>query len=774
MAEAYVKAPETLEIYRGNLAHSWDKWKRKFSIYIQATGSTSKPNEQKIGLLLHSIGDQGIEIYTNFVFSVDESRKSHDDVIRKYDEHFTKRDPQLMLRERYWLHLKREPGHFLDAWFNTVRERASECKFPEQFHEQAIRDNLTFSCADDGAKLKLYDQGARLSLEKAFQVLSMREATSQELKESKTASIEAVRYQPPRVSQKTPWRKGNIYDKIRKNTPQQGVRCGYCDRSHPFGKRNCPAANHKCRKCTKTGHFEAICKSSGQMQVRQIEGERHHDKQPSHTFGGGVREEITSDPGWHIKLTAGIEELIWCIDTGAQVSVMPEKAYHHSFGELSMPDKELVGAGDKRLNIVGCADMSLCHGNTQVKKSVVRGASKLLLGVPAIRSLGLIHHILGTCTVRAIDAKAPVLPLRTKTEVMEAYPMLFTGLGRLEGEHAIRLKEGVKPFCLTTTRRVALPLLKKVQRKINCLVKLDVVESVDEPTDWCAPIVVVPKRSGDVRMCVDRTRLNEAVQKELYPMPTVECTLGKIAEGMVYSKLDANSGFHQVALNQESRKLTRFITPFGRFLYKRLPYGITSAPEYYQKRMDQILKDLPRVICHVDDILVTERNQIEHNERLRAVLDRLQQAGLTLNPDKCVFSLASLDYLGQIVDGQGIRKDPAKSKAIVDFREPQDVNELRRFLGMANQLTKFCLHMAESTKPLRDLLKKSAAWLWGPAQTAAFKDVKEELVSERILAMYNPERETVVSADARSFGLGAVLLQRQASGELRPVAYASR
>lgn len=351
---------------------------------------------------------------------------------------------------------------------------------------------------------------------------------------------------------------------------------------------------------------------------------------------------------------------------------------------------------------------------------------------------------------------------------------MFNGLGKLEGEHTIQLKDDNKPFCLTTPRRVALPLLKKVEKEINRLRALDVIEPVDEPTDWCAPIVVVPKASGDVRMCVDLTRLNQAVKRELYPMPTVEGTLGKISEGNIYSKLDANSGFHQVPLDQKSCKLTTFVTPFGRYMFKRLPYGITSAPEHYQKRMENVLKGLSGVVCHVDDILVTGKTEAQHNERLRAVLDRLQEAGLTLNPEKCVFSVSRLDYLGQIVDGQGIRKDPNKLKAILNLCEPQDITELRRFLGMANQLMKFCCNMAERTKPLRDLLKKDVGWCWGPAQEAAFRDVKEELVSDRVLAIYNPERETVISADASSYGLGAVLLQRQPTGELRPVAFASR
>ena len=176
-------------------------------------------------------------------------------------------------------------------------------------------------------------------------------------------------------------------------------------------------------------------------------------------------------------------------------------------------------------------------------------------------------------------------PLRsgTKEDIVKQYTTLFQGLGKLEGELTIQLKEGATPFCLTTPRRVPLPLMKKVQEEIKRMEQLDVIEPVDEPTEWCSPIVVMPKADGRVRRCVDLTRLNQAVRREVYQMPTVEETLGSLTEGSVFSKLDANSGFHQIVLSPESAKLTTFIMPFGRYMFKRLPFGISSAPEYSRR-----------------------------------------------------------------------------------------------------------------------------------------------------------------------------------------------
>ena len=178
------------------------------------------------------------------------------------------------------------------------------------------------------------------------------------------------------------------------------------------------------------------------------------------------------------------------------------------------------------------------------------------------------------------------------------------------------------------------------------MVNLGVIEAVHKPTDWCTPIVVVPKPNGNVRICVDLTRLNKKVCREAYQMPKVEDTLGNIAKGAVYSKLYANSGFHQVPLSEESAKLTTFITPFGRYMFRRLPYGISSAPEFFQKRMGEELAGLEGVVCHMDDILVVGRNQAEHDQRLASVLDRIAKSGLTLNPDNCKFFQKRIEYLG--------------------------------------------------------------------------------------------------------------------------------
>ena len=191
-----------------------------------------------------------------------------------------------------------------------------------------------------------------------------------------------------------------------------------------------------------------------------------------------------------------------------------------------------------------------------------------------------------------------------------------------------------------------------------------------------------------MRICVDLTKLNESVMREKHDLPSVDQTLGRLAGAKMFTKLDANSGFWQIPLAPTSQELRTFITPFGRYCFRRLPFGVTSAPEHFQKRMHKVLDNLPGVLCMMDDIIIFGESSEEHGARVRAVFRRLEDNGVTLNFEKCAFAKSSITYLGHVVSAGGIRADPSKVRAIKQMQKPKDVSDIRRFLGMANQLGK--------------------------------------------------------------------------------------
>ena len=189
--------------------------------------------------------------------------------------------------------------------------------------------------------------------------------------------------------------------------------------------------------------------------------------------------------------------------------------------------------------------------------------------------------------------------------------------------------------------------------------------------------------------------------------------------------------------------------------------------------MCNILAGLPGIVCHIDDVLIFGCNQREHDSRLRAAFQAIQQAGLTLNGDKCVFNQTCVSFLGHIISSDGISQDPQKTRAITHMSPPTNVTQLRRFLGMINQMSKFSSNLAELSQPLRELLSPKRTWIWGQPQAESFEKLKAELATPKVLAHYDVTADTKISADASSYGLGAVLLQRH-NGEWKPIAFASR
>ena len=231
-----------------------------------------------------------------------------------------------------------------------------------------------------------------------------------------------------------------------------------------------------------------------------------------------------------------------------------------------------------------------------------------LLGLPAIKALEVISGI------NAIEQNIP-----------DQYPALFSGLGNFKGEYTIKLKPDPKPFSLFTPRNVPLPLREKVRLELKRMEELGVISPVQEPTPWCA----------------------------VHPMPQVDITLAQLTGARVFSKLDTNSGFWQVPLAEQSKLLTTFITPYGRYRFNKLPFGITSAPEHFQRRMGEILNNLPKVVGHVNDVLVSGKDKKEHDNRFYAVLKNIQAARITLNKEKCQFSHPRITFLGHIIDVDG-------------------------------------------------------------------------------------------------------------------------
>lgn len=309
--------------------------------------------------------------------------------------------------------------------------------------------------------------------------------------------------------------------------------------------------------------------------------------------------------------------------------------------------------------------------------------------------------------------------------------------------------------------------------KIKELIDKDIIEAVEGPTPWVSPVVVVPKPSGDIRLCVDMRRANASVIRERHPIPTVDEILYNLNGSSVFSKLDLNLGFHQIELDEESRGITTFVTHIGLFRYKRLMFGISSAPEMYQHIIQQVLMGCEGAHNIADDIIVHANSVPEHNERLKAVLKRVREKNLTLNKEKCQFRMTELEFMGQLLSSRGIGPTESRVEAVVNAREPQNASEIRSFMGLVNFSARFLPNLSTVADPLRKLTRKGVPFEWGNEQQRSFNELKNLLANAKTLAYFDKDAETQLITDASPVGLGAVLVQAK-DGNRRVVAYASR
>ena len=327
------------------------------------------------------------------------------------------------------------------------------------------------------------------------------------------------------------------------------------------------------------------------------------------------------------------------------------------------------------------------------------------------------------------------------------------------------------------TRRIPTALREPLRDELKRLEALGVIEQVDGPTHWTSALVVVHKTNGALRICIDPHDLNPALKRNKHPVPTVDDLLPDMTRAKVFTKCDVRSGFWHVQLDEESANLTTFSTPFGRYKWRRMPFGITPASEIFQKKLEQALEGLDGVRNIHDDIVIWGEGETwkeateNHDRRLHKLLEICEERGIALNKSEKKFILRTetLPYMGHIFSREGLKIDDNKVKAITAMPQPDNPPAIRRFLGMANFVSRFVPNMSKLSAPLRALTENGIKWTWSSTQTKAFEDVKKAIAEAATLKFFNPRQETVVQCDASSQGLGAVIMQNG-----QPVAFASR
>ena len=303
--------------------------------------------------------------------------------------------------------------------------------------------------------------------------------------------------------------------------------------------------------------------------------------------------------------------------------------------------------------------------------------------------------------------------------------------------------------------------------------EMGVIHRQQEPTEWVNEIVVVNKPNGSLRVCLDPRDLNKEIKREHHQLPSRDEIFSEVCGAVIFSKLDASHAFWQVKLTESSKKLTTFNTPFGRYAYDRLPYGLCSAPEVFHKYMTQMFEGIEGTKVYMDDVLVWGRSKKEHDERLEKVKERIKKFNLNMNWDKCELAKSEIVFIGERLTSQGRKPGVDKIEAIRNMRKPGSKQDVQRLLGTVNFVGHFVPNLAASCVHIRALLNKDVEWTWSHEHEEEWKQIKEILSTEPVLAYYDVNKTTKVSTDSSKDGLGAVLLQLHGE-QWKPVAYAAR
>ena len=749
---AQFKPPEKFDFSNGR----WTEWKNAFTAFRMITELDKKSAELQVATLKYCMGSEIESILRTMNLTEDEA-KSYETIVNKLDAYFKPRKNIIRLRRIFHKRLQLEHEN-VETYLRELYEAAEDCDFTDK--KERIRDQFISGIYDDELAEKLELMYLSKGDNQAFSLKKVTEyaRTYVDVKNNRRNNMNLSRTSVDRIQNKT-------------NADNQASKCARCGFEQHTLASKCPALGKTCNYCKKVNHFASVCRTKHHARSDKTlnevtqKGDDYTEECSSEecssvSYLGMCKEEQDSNnaTNWEakIKVNDSRKKIIFKIDTGADVCVMNSKDYQKITKSCTLmkSDRKLVGASGP-IKIKGMFPTTLsCKGKEYKCNMYVledENTTTNLLSRDASVYFELVKFV-----GNAWDDSS------------------IYGFGKWDTTPVkLHLKEDSQPYAVMTSRKVPIPLMKPVKQALDEMEANGVIEKVTHPTEWTSPMIPIQKPSGKVRICVDLRKLNLCLKRETYPLPTFEEISAKFYGAKWFSKLDAASGFYQIPIEQNSSDLTAFITPYGRYKFLRLPMGINIAPEIYQRKMDELLAGMKGVMCYMDDVLIVGQTENEHDENLRAVLSKIMSSGLKLNKEKCELKKQSIRFLGHVISNKGIQVDPEKVEAIVNLEEPQNVAELRKFLGMVNFLTKFIPRAQDVLHPLNELLQSDAAWVWNSPQEVSFKEIKKLLTTSPILTFYDPQAETILSVDASSYGLGGVLLQRQ-NGILRLVAYCSR
>ncbi|UYV70018.1 hypothetical protein LAZ67_7001483, partial [Cordylochernes scorpioides] len=670
---ANLTPPLPMNTNANNLFAEYKQWMESYAIFEIASGISKKSDEIKRATLLHCLGPNVQRIF----FNLPDEKENYEQTKMALDKYFTPYKNVVTERFKFRQRVQKD-DEAIDNYLISLRELSKSCEFGN-LEADMIRDQIIEKCNNKKLKEKLLQQ-ENLTLSKTIDIARMLEISRKEirlLEPQNDQTLNRVQIKPKNHYNDYNFNKGRFTNQ---GTPSfsgaskpKCYRCGLDTHS----AQECGAKKMTCSYCNKLGHLFRACrnrpnennnrnhKNFNQTKVKTIQEENK-------TEVGESSDEYTYYTGAENKEKVQIDgsEINMIIDTGSDRTFISYNKMLELYGHKIMPKlhdttRTFFAYGqDRPLPCYGYFNAVISWKENSVSEEIYVIDKKVesLLGGKASFELGIIKR---------------VNHVNIETLVQE-HEHLFHGLGTIKGySHKVTLKDNYRPIA-QRCRRIPYAMVEAVNQELDKMLENGIIEEVHQGSEWVSNIIVVSKRdSEEIRLCIDLREVNKAILRERHPIPTIDNMLHALKGAKVFAKLDAKKGFWQVDLDPQSRPLTTFITHRGCYRFCKVPFGLSSAPEAYQKGMDSILLDLKGVICYLNDAVVYAKDRQELEERLRKVLQRFDKVGIRLNRNKCKFAMEELDILGHIVSSEGIKPDNRKIEAVLNFPIPKNIEMLR-------------------------------------------------------------------------------------------------
>lgn len=747
-----------------NPAEAWADWRKSFEIFETAVKYHKEDDDTRIALLLSVIGKSSYKDYLTFTFPplAEGASRTVKEVLDKFDEHY-RPYKNVTLATYVFNNISQRADQNLDSFVTELKLQADQCDFGFAY-DRNVRDRLIHGLRDNGLRERLLRE-PDLSLRVAVEICKSSELSklhSRAMCSSSAvpAQVDAVDRVKKKRSFDPKAKTNSIFQPKQTRQPPKHRTCSRCGSRHQ--PRQCPAYGKTCNNCGMENHFATVCRQPKRRQVSAIDSTN-----ADVVYIGSLSTASSGD--WIQEVAVNNLPVAFKLDTGAQVNVLPVSLLERIQDPptpRATPVHVCTYTGDS-LPVAGeCMLRCVLYGKCYLLKFMIVDIDvQPVLGATACTELNLIQRV-----NRSIDPGVGVNSLHTISDLnnlISEFDDVFEGHGRLPGKYKITLHQDATPI-IASARKIPLALEESVRSELLRMENIGVIEKVTKPTDWVNPIVIVPKKDNSIRLCLDPRHLNKYIKRQHYRIPSQDQLLSKLEGSRFFTLLDAKSAFHQIQLDDQSADLCTFITPFGRYRFKVLPFGLSTAPEVFQMAMDKIFEDFPDINPYFDDVILHSTSMKDHYDKLKTVLQIARRSGLKFNKDKMQIAVSRVKYLGHIVSSTGLSPDPVKIEAIAAFPTPSNRQDLMRFLGMSTYLMKFVPQFSQETSTLRNLLKKDTSWVWDSQCDQAFCRVKQLLQTKPVLQFFNKDKPVVLSVDASSYGLGGVLLQSD-----KPVAYTS-